>query len=43
MSFLDQRNGNIYVVAADYTLPPGKNVDEIYHRNTFVVLTYKPE
>jgi hypothetical protein len=43
MSFLDQRNGNVYVVAADYTLPPGKNVDEIYHRNTFVVLTYRPE
>ena len=43
MSFLDQRNGNVYVVAADYTLPPGKNVDEVYHRNTFVVLTYKPE
>jgi hypothetical protein len=43
MSFLDQRNGNVYVVAADYTLPPGRNVDEVYHRNTFVVLTYKPE
>ena len=35
MSFLDQRNGNVYVVAADSTLPPGEGVDEIYHPNTF--------
>jgi hypothetical protein len=43
MSFLDQRNGNVYVVAADYTKPSGENVDEIYHPDTFVVLTYRPQ
>jgi hypothetical protein len=42
MSFLDQRNGNVYVVAADYTLLPGQT-DETFHPDTFVLLTYKPQ
>lgn len=45
MMYMDDRSGNLYVVAADYTT--GKpdaagEVTETYHPNSFVVLTYKP-
>ena len=45
MSFLDERNGNVYLVTADSTT--GKpdasgNATQVYHPNSFVVLTYKP-
>jgi DNA-binding beta-propeller fold protein YncE len=46
MMFMDERNGKLYVVAASYTIgkpdAQGNVPDEVYHPNTFVVLTYKP-
>ena len=46
MMFMDERNGKLYVVAAVYTIgkpdAQGNVPDEVYHPNTFVVLTYKP-
>lgn len=45
MSFLDERNGNVYLVAADVTTgkPDAKgNAPEVYHPDSFTVLTYKP-
>lgn len=45
MSFLDQRNGNVYLVTADSTSgkPDAKgDATQVYHPNSFVVLTYKP-
>jgi hypothetical protein len=43
MSFMDERNGNLYFVTADSTttLENGKE-KQVYHPNSFVVLTYKP-
>ena len=46
MMYMDQRNGNLYVVNADYTTsaPDAKGESsEVYHPNSFVVLTYKPQ
>lgn len=46
MSFLDQRNGNVYLVTADSTTgkPDAKGKSEqVYHPDSFVVLTYKPQ
>ncbi|HEY5757256.1 MAG TPA: hypothetical protein VIU34_15605 [Steroidobacter sp.] len=42
MSFMDERNGNLYFVTADSTttLENGKE-KQVYHPNSFVVLTYK--
>jgi hypothetical protein len=45
MSFLDQRNGNVYLVTADstYSKPDAKgDATQVYHPDSFVVLTYKP-
>lgn len=46
MMFMDERNGKLYVVAADYTIgkpdAQGNVPDEVYHPNTFAVLTYQP-
>lgn len=45
MSFLDQRNGNVYLVTADstYGKPDAKgDATQVYHPNSFVLLTYKP-
>lgn len=45
MSFLDERNGNVYLVTADSTTgkpdAAGK-ATHVYHPGSFVVLTYKP-
>lgn len=46
MSYLDQRNGNVYLVTADSTTgkPDAKGeAKQTYHPNSFVVLTYKPQ
>ena len=46
MMFMDERNGKLYVVAASYTIgkpdAQGNVPDEVYHPNSFVVLTYQP-
>lgn len=46
MMFMDERNGKLYVVTANYTIgkpdAQGNVPDEVYHPNSFVVLTYKP-
>ncbi len=45
MSFLDQRNGNVYLVTADstYGKPDAEgDATQVYHPNSFVLLTYKP-
>ena len=46
MMFMDERNGKLYVVAATYTIgkpdAQGNVPDEVYHPDSFVVLTYKP-
>ncbi|WP_129775874.1 YncE family protein [Peristeroidobacter soli] len=43
MSFMDERNGNLYFVTADSTTTTDANGKEnqVYHPNSFVVLTYK--
>ena len=40
MMFMDERNGNLYLVTADSTTDSKEK--QVYHPNTFVVLTYKP-
>lgn len=45
MGFMDERNGNVYLVTADSTTskPDAQgNATQIYHPNSFVLLTYKP-
>jgi hypothetical protein len=46
MMFMDERNGKLYVVTASYTIgkpdAQGNVPDEVYHPNSFVVLTYQP-
>lgn len=46
MSYLDTRNGNVYVVTAEFTNgkpdAAGKS-KSVAHPNSFVVLTYKPQ
>lgn len=46
MMFMDERNGNPYLVTADSTTSApdaAGNAKQVYHPNTFVVLTYKPQ
>jgi DNA-binding beta-propeller fold protein YncE len=46
MSFMDERNGNVYLITADSTTSApdaAGNAKQVYHPNTFVVLTYKPQ
>jgi hypothetical protein len=45
MMYMDERNGNLYVVNADSTTgKPGASgqVSEVFHPDSFVVLTYQP-
>jgi hypothetical protein len=45
MMFMDERNGNLYLVTADSTTSKpdaAGNARQVYHPNSFVVLTYKP-
>ncbi|HEY0684176.1 MAG TPA: hypothetical protein VGD45_17720 [Steroidobacter sp.] len=45
MMFMDERNGNLYLVTADMTTgkPDAQgNAKETYHPGSFVLLTYKP-
>ncbi len=42
MSFMDERNGNLYFVTADSTTTTENGKEkQVYHPNSFVVLTYK--
>ncbi|MDA5193992.1 YncE family protein [Govanella unica] len=47
MSAMDERSGKLYLVNADFTQPPagadGKMPDEVYHPDSFVVMTYSPD
>lgn len=44
MMYMDERNGNLYLVTADSTTTTDAkgNDKQVYHPNSFVVLTYKP-
>jgi hypothetical protein len=44
MMYMDERNGNLYFVTADSTTTKDAKGEEkqVYHPNSFVVLTYKP-
>lgn len=44
MMYMDERNGNLYFVTADSTMTKDASGQEkqVYHPNSFVVLTYKP-
>ncbi len=44
MMYMDERNGNLYFVTADSTTTRAANGEEkqVYHPNSFVVLTYQP-